>query len=56
MSMVVTVNNPSGQRTVAFSLGTDEISGVFVALLIVLLSRLLEEWNFPDDGRAPLSS
>ena len=49
-------NNPPGQRTVAFSLGTDEISGVFVALLIMLLSLLMAESKSSVDERARLTA
>ena len=49
-------NKPPGQRTVAFSLGTDEISGVFVALLIILLSLLMAESKSSIDERAGLNT
>ena len=56
VSIVITINNPPGQRTVAFSLGTDEISGVFVALLIMLLSLLMAESKSSVDERARLTA
>ena len=56
VSIVITINNPPGQRTVAFSLGTDEISGVFVALLIILLSLLMAESKSSIDERARLTT
>ena len=56
VSIVITINNPPGQRTVAFSLGTDEISGVFVALLIMLLSLLMAESKSSVDERARLTT
>ena len=55
-SIVITINNPPGQRTVTFSLGTDEISGVFVALLIMLLSLLMAESKSSVDERACLTT
>jgi hypothetical protein len=56
VSIVITINNPQGQRTVAFSLGTDEISGVFVALLMMLLSLLMAESKSSVDERAHLTT
>ena len=56
VSIVITINNPPGQRTVTFSLGTDEISGVFVALLIMLLSLLMAESQSSVDERACLTT
>ena len=56
VSIVITINNPPGQRTVTFSLGTDEISGVFVALLIMLLSLLIAESKSSVDERACLTT
>ena len=56
VSIVITINNPPGQRTVTFSLGTDEISGVFVALLIMLLSLLMAESKSSVDERARLTT
>ena len=66
VSIVITINNPPGQRMVAFSLGTDslgtdslgtdEISGVFVALLIMLLSLLIAESKSSVDERARLTT
>ena len=56
VSIVITINNPPSQRTVTFSLGTDEISGVFVALLIMLLSLLMAESKSSVDERARLTT
>ena len=45
--IAVTFNNPPGQRSVSFNLGTDEITGMFFGTLILILSRLIAESREP---------
>ena len=47
VTIAVTFNNPPGQRSVSFNLGTDEITGMFFGTLILILSRLIAESRKP---------
>ena len=55
--IAVTFNNPLGQRSVSFNLGTDEITGMFFGVLILVLSKLIAASKEPRqayDDRAAL--
>ena len=57
VTVTITFNNPPGQRSVSFNLGTDEITGMFFGVLILVLSKLIAASKEPRqayDDRAAL--
>ena len=50
VTIAITVNNPPGQRSVSFNLGTDEITGMFFGVLIFILSRLIAASKEPTQA------
>ena len=43
LSLVLTISNPPGHRTITVGLGNDQLTLVVVALIIILISWIMEE-------------
>lgn len=54
LSIVLTLNNPPGQRVLAFGFSTDQLIGLFFGAVFVLIARVLEEGRKLADDNASI--
>jgi hypothetical protein len=54
LSVVLTLNNPPGQRVLALSLSAEQIVALFVGAVFVLIARVLEEGRKLADENASI--
>jgi len=54
LTVVLTLNNPPGQRVLALSLSTEQIIALFVGAVFVVIARVLEEGRKLADDNASI--
>jgi hypothetical protein len=54
LAVVLTLNNPPGQRVLALSLSTEHIIALFVGFVFVVIARVLEEGRKLADDNATI--
>jgi hypothetical protein len=54
LAVVLTLNNPPGQRVLALSLSTEHIIAIFVGFVFVVIARVLEEGRKLADDNASI--
>ena len=54
LTVVLTLNNPPGQRVLALSLSTEQLVALFVGAVFVVIARVLEEGRKLADDNASI--